>query len=90
MSLQELHRIKLWHVSHKADHPLEYQLFDVVLAVWLMGWVGYLPAFMFAVWAIPLCVLGTMAPHAYVSWRTRAHRAGRLRCDWVHTAGLAR
>jgi len=82
MSLQELHRIKLWHISHKEDHPLEYQLFDIVLTVWAMGWVGYLPALLFAVWALPLCVIGTMLPGIYVAWRQRAHRAGRLRCDW--------
>jgi hypothetical protein len=23
------------------------------------------------------------APTMYVTWRTRAHRARRLRCDWI-------
>lgn len=85
MSLAELQRIKLWHVAHKADHPLEYHLYDMVLAVWLMGWVGTLPAFLFDAWVIPLCILATWAPHLYVGWRVRAHRAQRLRCDWIGT-----
>ena len=28
MTLEELQRIKQWHVDHKADHPLEYHLWD--------------------------------------------------------------
>ena len=31
MTLQELQRIKQWHVAHRADHPLEYHLWDVCL-----------------------------------------------------------
>jgi hypothetical protein len=40
LTLAELQRIKLWHVAHKADHPLEYQLWDLVLCIWVMGWMG--------------------------------------------------
>lgn len=39
MTLEELQRIKQWHVDHKADHPLEYHLWDAVLTFWLRGWV---------------------------------------------------
>jgi len=84
MKLSELHRIKLWHVAHRADHPLEYHLWDGVLTLWLMGWVGWLPTLAFeAVWASPLCVAGAAAPRLYVAWRSRAHRAHRVRCDWL-------
>ena len=31
MTLQQLHEIKLWHVEHKAEHPLEYHAWDLVL-----------------------------------------------------------
>jgi hypothetical protein len=24
-----------------------------------------------------------LAPRAYVGWRDRLHRHGRLRCDWI-------
>ena len=84
MTLQELQRIKQWHVAHRSDHPLEYHLWDAMLTLWLMGWVGWLPAFAFnAMWAAPLCVLASMAPSLYVTWRMRAHRAHRVRCDWL-------
>lgn len=84
MTLDELQRIKQWHVAHRADHPVESHLWDAVLTFWLMGWVGWLPAFAFgAVWATPLCVLAMFAPTLYVAWRVKAHRTHRLRCDWA-------
>ena len=84
MTLNEMQRIKQWHVTHRADHPLEYHLWDGVLTLWLMGWVGLIPALAFAqVWAMPLCLLGMLLPGTYVAWRLRAHRACRLRCDWA-------
>ena len=85
LSLIQLQRIKQWHVVHKADHPLEYQVWDAMLTLWVMGWIGWLPAFSFDVpWAYPLCVLAILAPRLYVDWRTRAHEARRLRCDWLN------
>ena len=84
MTLNEMQRIKQWLASHRDDHPVEYHLWDGVLTLWLMGWVGWLPAFVFGqLWAMPLCVLGMLLPGSYVAWRRRAHRARRLRCDWV-------
>lgn len=84
LTLNELQRIKQWHVAHKADHPLEYQLWDVMLTLWVMGWVGCLPAFALdAAWAYPLCALAIYSPRLYVAWRVRAHETRRLRCDWL-------
>lgn len=84
LTLAELHRIKQWHVAHRAQHPLEYHLWDAVLTVWLMGWMGWLPALALeALWALPLCLLATLCPTLYVEWRARAHAARRLRCDWL-------
>lgn len=84
MTLNELQRIKQWHVNHRGDHPVEYHLWDGMLTLWVMGWVGWLPAFAFdALWAAPLCALAMAAPGLYVAWRSRAHRARRLRCDWL-------
>lgn len=84
MTLAELQRIKQWHVENRAGHPLEYQLWDAMLTLWLMGWVGWLPAYAFdQLWSLPLCALGMFAPSLYVSCRSRAHRARKLRCDWL-------
>jgi hypothetical protein len=84
MSLDELQRIKKWHVAHHRDHPVEYHLWDLMLMLWLMGWVGWVPAYAFsAIWSIPACLLGMSAPSLYVAWRMKAHRERRLRCDWL-------
>src|SRR5687768_16820903 len=90
MKLADLHRIKLWHVSHRRERPLEYHLWDVMLTFWLMGWVGWLPAFAFdAMWATPLCLAGTLAPGLYVAWRIKASRAAAaLRLGRRAGAGL--
>ena len=88
LTLTRLQRIKQWHVAHKTGHPLEYQLWDAMLTLWVMGWVGWVPAFALkAPWAYPLCVLAILAPRLYVEWRARAHEARRLRCDWLDCAG---
>ena len=84
MPLAELQRIKQWHIRHRHNHPLESQLWDAMLTLWVMGWVGWLPVYaLHKLWAIPLCILAIAAPGLYAAWRTRAHRARRLRCDWV-------
>ena len=84
MPLAELQRIKQWHLSHRHNHTLECQLWDAILTLWVMGWVGWLPVYAFGqLWAIPLCVLAIAAPGLYAAWRTKAHRARRLRCDWA-------
>ena len=43
MSINELQRIKQWHVAHRHDHPLEYHLWDLMLIGWVMGLIGLLP-----------------------------------------------
>jgi hypothetical protein len=83
MTLDELQRIKKWQVAHRMDHPVEYHMWDAILTLWVMGWVGWLPAYAFgALWTMPLCALGMAAPSLYVAWRLKAHREHRLRCDW--------
>jgi hypothetical protein len=84
ITLAQLQRVKDWREAQRAAHPLECQAWEAVLTVWLMGWMGWLPAYTFdAVWAYPLCVLGTLAPRLYVYARARAHVSQRLRCDWL-------
>ena len=85
MNLNELQRIKQWHVQHRGEHPLEYHLWDGMLTLWVMGWVGWVPAWAFdQLWSTPLCAAAMFAPTLYVAWRAKAHRAQRLRCDWIH------
>jgi hypothetical protein len=82
--LTELQRIKHWHYGHKAAHPLECATWDAVMTVWVMGWVGWLPAFAADQWwTMPLCAVAMAAPGMYIGWRARAHAEGRLRCDWL-------
>lgn len=84
LTLAEIQRIRNWHLVHRDAHPLEYQLWDAVLCLWLMGWVGWLPAFVLdQFWACPLCLLASGAPQLYVAWRRHAHLMQRLRCDWL-------
>ena len=84
MTLDELQRIKQWQVRHRREHPVESEAWDMMLMLWLVGWVGWIPAFTFdALWTAPLLVVAMSAPTMYVAWRTRAHRARRLRCDWL-------
>lgn len=84
MTLDELQRIKQWHLAHQRDHPVEYHAWDAMLTVWLVGWVGWIPVLAFdAFWAVPLLALAMAAPSLYVAWRMKAHRSRRLRCDWL-------
>ena len=84
LTFAEIKRIRQWHVAHRDDHPIEYQLWDSVLCCWLMGWIGWLPVFALDLpWFGPLCLLAIAAPRLYVAWRVRAHRLCRLRCDWL-------
>ena len=88
MNLDALQRIKRWHVAHQREHPVECQAWDVMLTLWLASWVGWIPAFFLdAVWLAPVLAVGMSAPKIYVTWRTRAHRARRLRCDWLLAVG---
>ncbi|GAC1606750.1 MAG: hypothetical protein NVS3B2_14720 [Ramlibacter sp.] len=84
MPLAELQRIKHWHARHRVEHPVEYQLWDAMLTLWVAGWVGWIPASAFhQLWAIPLCLLAVAAPGLYCAWRRKAHREQRVRCDWI-------
>ncbi|GAB4564094.1 MAG: hypothetical protein IV105_20050 [Rhizobacter sp.] len=86
MTLQQLHAVKLWHVSHKHDCPIEYHTWDTVLTVWLVGWMGE-PAALLLWWpeVAVACALFFFAPTAYVALRRSLHQRGRLRCDWLES-----
>ena len=88
MTLDELQRIKQWHVAHRIDHPLEYHLWDLVLTLWVLGWVGWFPLCAFGdPLTAPVSLIGIFVPSLYVTWRTRAHLRHTLRCDWINLDG---
>lgn len=88
VTLAQLHRLKQWRQHDKRANRLESEAWEAVLTLWMMGWIGWLPAFAFnAIWAYPLCLLAMQAPGLYVYWRARAHDTQRLRCDWLHLLG---
>jgi hypothetical protein len=88
MTLQQLQAIKLWHVAHKPERPIEYHAWDSVLTAWVLGWMGE-PAALLLWWpSLALsCLLLFMAPSLYVALRRRLHQSGRLRCDWLDSLG---
>ena len=84
ITLAQMQRVKNWHAAQRGACPVEKEVWEAVLTIWLMGWIGWLPAFAFdAPWAYPLCLLGMFAPRLYVDWRLRFHEMRRLRCDWL-------
>jgi hypothetical protein len=84
LSLDHFRRVKNWHAAPPTRRPLESHLWDAVLTLWVMGWIGWLHASVFdAGWAYPLYMLGMLMPQMYVRSRAAAHHAGRLRCDWL-------
>lgn len=84
LSLGQLQRVKNWQLEQHGAHPVEFEVWEAVVTLWVMGLIGWLPAFTFeAPWAYPLCLLGIFMPRLYVYWRARAHASGRLRCDWL-------
>ena len=84
MTLQELQRIKRWQAAHGREHPVECRAWNVMLTLWVVGWVGWIPAFAFGLfWMAPLLVAAGFAPTLYVAWRARAHQQQRVRCDWL-------
>ena len=87
MKLDDLQRIKKWHLAHRHTHPIECSMWDLMLMLWVSGWVGWLPVYaLHAIWMLPLCALAVGAPSLYVAWRLKAHRQRRLRCDWSYAA----
>ena len=86
MTLQQLHAIKLWHVAHKPESPIEYHTWDSVLTAWVLGFMGE-PAALILWWPnlAVTCALLFMTPNLYVALRRRLHQSGRLRCDWLNS-----
>ncbi len=88
MTLQQMSTLKRWHVDHREQAPVEYHTWDAMLTCWLIGWMGVAPALVLHwLWALPVCAALFLAPRLYVRLRTRLHRRGALRCDWLPALG---
>jgi hypothetical protein len=84
MTLEQLHRLRLWHLRHGREQPLEKHIWDMVLTFWLTGWVGTPTALVLhAGWAIALCPAMVFLPGSYVALRRRLHSSQVVRCDWI-------
>ena len=90
MTIQQIVAIKRWQVAHRRDHPVEFHTYELVLTVWLAGWVG-LPAcsLIGAPWGMLGCALCLFVPRLYVRTRLRLHGLRRLRCDWEYVIRAA-
>ena len=84
MTLQQHQELRLWHLRQGRRHPVEKALWDLVLTVWLLGWVGAPTAFLLhSGWAELACLSLLFLPGAYVAARRHLHNRRRLRCDWM-------
>jgi hypothetical protein len=84
MTLQQYHSLKVWHRRHWRDHPVEKNVWDTILTLWMSGWIGAPAALLIdAPWAEAACMAVLFLPGLYVALRIRLHRRGRLRCDWI-------
>ena len=84
MGLDQLRDLTVWHERHMREQPLEKSVWDLVLSLWLTGWVGAPVAVLVHTgWALPVCLGLVFLPGSYVRLRRRLHRAGALRCDWI-------
>lgn len=83
MRLQQLNALKNWHRQH-GRHPVEKNVWDAVLTVWLIGWIGAPTAFLIdSGWAEFGCLSVLFLPSGYVALRRHLHRLHKVRCDWI-------
>lgn len=87
MTLEQLHNLRLWHLRHVHEQPLEKHIWDLVLTFWLAGWVGIPTAVaLHRGWAIAISAAMLFLPGRYVALRRRLHLTRVLRCDWIRAA----
>lgn len=84
MTLQQFQDLRVWHLRQGHRHPIERSLWETVVTVWLLGWIGTPTAFLLHLgWAEAACLGVLFLPGRYVALRRRLHRTRRLRCDWM-------
>ena len=84
MTLGQFQDLKRWHQRHADEQPLEKHVWDVILTLWVSGWVGGpVAVLVHAGWALLTCVALLFLPGIYVALRRRLHKVRLLRCDWI-------
>ena len=84
MTLTQFQDLRHWHLRHWHDQPVEKQIWDGVLTLWVIAWVGGPAALILQEPAAAVACLALLfLPQAYVALRRRLHRSRRLRCDWL-------
>ena len=84
MTLQQYHSLKVWHRRHWRKHPVEKNLWEAILTLWLSGGIGLPVALLLdEPWAAATSFALLFLPGLYVSLRIRLHQSRRLRCDWI-------
>ena len=84
MTLHQFHELRLWHLRHWREQPVEKNLWDGVLTAWLVGWVGGPATLLIGMtWAEFACLALLFLPSLYVALRRRLHSRRLVRCDWV-------
>ena len=84
MRLREFQALKVWYGQH-GHNPVERNVWDGVLTIWVLGWIGGPTAFILNTgWAEAACLCLLFLPEAYVALRRRLHRRRWLRCDWIN------
>lgn len=84
MTLQQFQALRTWHLLQGHRRPVERSLWDAVVTVWVLGWIGAPSAWLLHLgWAELACALAWFLPGRYVAVRRRLHRQRRLRCDWM-------
>ena len=82
MTLTQFQDLRHWHL--RRDRPVETQLWDGVLTLWVIAWVGGPAALILQRPLIAVvCLAMLFLPQSYVALRRSLHRAKRLRCDWL-------
>ena len=84
MTLDQFQDLRVWHLRHRNDHPTEGHVWTMVLTLWMVGWVGT-PAAWLLRWDTTALTTAALIflPGLYVWARSRLHRRGHLRCDWL-------
>jgi hypothetical protein len=84
VTLTQFQDLKAWHSRHWQDQPMEKQLWDGVLTLWMIGWVGGPASLVLQQPAVAVVCLGLLfLPQRYVALRRRLMCRRRLRCDWL-------
>src|SRR5437764_681217 len=67
MTLRQMSMLKRWHVLHRDRLPIEYQAWDAMLTLWLIGCIGVLLGVYTLHWAAAVAIpilLGLMFSYA--------------------------